>query len=161
MEIHIVYAGRYYYYHNEDVLRSFILKGMKKKNIKKVMVTMINMLRRNLITKESMENFCNGKEYEKDSVNDDLENLFNDIQLGKEPDDDVWTYFLPKLTRKELGLVERKDYDFMNTFDFEMDADVDKAEMMLSESDSKFVHGYGLRRTLTIKSPGTKKSVEN
>ena len=150
MEIHFVYAGRYYSDYNEDVLRSFILKGMKKNNIKKVMVTRIHMWRDKLITKESMENFCNGKEDEKDSVNDDLENLFNDIQLGKEPDDDVYTYFLPKLTREELGLVERKDEDFMKTFGYGMDADVDKAEMMLSESDSKFVYGWGRRRTFTI-----------
>ena len=150
MEIHFVYAGWDYDAEDEDVLRSFILKGMKKNNIKTVMVTRINMRRWNLITKERMENFCNGKEYEKDSVNDDLENLLNDIQLYNEPDGHVYTYFLPKLTREELGLVERKDEDFMKTFGEGMDADVDKAEMMLSESDSKFVRGWGRRETFTI-----------
>ena len=52
MEIHFVYAGPYYDNYNEDVLRSFILKGMKKNNIEKVMVTIIGMWRRKLITKE-------------------------------------------------------------------------------------------------------------
>ena len=149
MEIHFVYAGRYYYFEYEDVLRSFILKGMKKNNIKKVMVTRIHMWRSHLITKEEMKNFCNEKEYEKDSVNDDLENLLNDIQLGKKPDDYVQTYFLPELTREEMRLVERKDNDFMSTFR-RIFADVDKAVMMLSESDSIFVRGYGYRQTFTV-----------
>ena len=78
---------------------------------------MIYMSRSKLITKERMENYCNGKEYAKESVNDDLEKLFEDLQLGKEPDDDVATYFLPKLTKEELDLVERKDEDFMHTFE--------------------------------------------
>ena len=60
------------------------------------------------------------------------------------------TYFLPQLTKKELDLVERKDEDFMKTFLVEMKADVDKAEMLLSESDSKFVDGWGERETFTI-----------
>ena len=129
------------------------------------MVTKIHTWRWRLITKEKMENYCNGKEDEKESVNDDLEKLFEDIQLGKEPDDYVYTYFLPKLTREELGLVERKDEDFMKTFGDGMYADVDKAEMMLSESDSKFVRGFGERKTFTIKNPlpkkRTQKSIED
>ena len=129
------------------------------------MVTIIFMRRWNLITKETTEYYCNGKEEEKESVNDDLEKLFEDIQLGKNPDNDVRTYFLPKLTKEELDLVERKDEDFMQTFYWEMDADVDKAEMMLSESDSKFVWGWGQRKTFTIKNrlpkKRTKKSIEN
>ena len=97
-----------------------------------------------------MEKFCKGKEEEEKSVNDDLETLFEDIQLGKEPDDCVMTYFLPMLTEHELELVERKDEDFMETFSFGMDADVNKAEMAASESDSKYVYGYGWRETFTI-----------
>merc|ERR1712131_217880 len=100
------------------------------------MVTMIYMTRSQLITKERMEKFCKGKEEEKISVNDDLETLLEKIQLGKEPDDDVDFYFLPKLTEHELELVERKDEDFMKTFLEGMRADVNKAEMAASESDS-------------------------
>ena len=36
---HFVYAGEYYHWGHEDRLRSFILKGMKKYKIQKVMVT--------------------------------------------------------------------------------------------------------------------------
>ena len=151
MEIHFIYAGRSYYW-RQNRLRSFILKGMKKYNIHKVMVTIKTMWREHLITKEEVQNYCNGIMFEKKSVNDDLEKLFEDIQLGKEPDDYVVTYFLPKLTKEELDLVKRKDEDFMKTFSF-LDADVDKAKMMLSESGSKFVRGFGRRKTFTIKNP--------
>ena len=123
---------------------------MKKYNLEKAMVTRIYMWRDRLITKEKMENYCKGKEEKKLSVNDDLETLFENIQLGEKPDDDIWTYFLPKLTEHELELVERKDEDFMKTFYDEMDADVDKAEMAASESDSKYVHGWSRRETFTI-----------
>ena len=101
-----------------------------------------------------MEKICKGKKRAnaraKISVNDDLETLLEKIQLGKEPDDDVDFYFLPKLTEHELKLVERKDEDFMMTFGWEMDADVDKAEMAASESDSKYVYRHGWRETFTI-----------
>ena len=149
MKTHFVFA-RHFYLIGDEKLKSFILRGMEKYNIKKVMVTIIDMWRYNLITKEKMENYCNGKEFRKESVNDDLEKLFEDIQLGKKPDDHVETYFLPKLTKEELDLVERKDEDFMHTFTVGMDADVNKAEMMLSESDAKFVRGRGVRLTFTI-----------
>ena len=165
MEIHFVCAGLYYFQRHEDRLKLFIREGMKKYKITKVMVTIVYMWRNNLITKERMENYCKGKKFQKDSVNDDLEKLFEDIQLGKKPDDNLGIYYLPKLTKEELDLVERKDEDFMNTFGLGMNADVDKAEMMLSESDSKFVWGWGQRKTFTIKNrlpkKRTKKSIEN
>ena len=148
MEIHFIYAGHYYsfpdYYSDYKYrLRSFILEGMKKYKIRKVMATMINMSRKNLITEEKMKNYCNGKEHEKESVNDDLESFFEDIRLGKEPIDSVGTYFLPKLTEEELELAKWKDYDFMQTFYSKMDA-------FYSKTDSKFVHCYGWRETFTI-----------
>ena len=85
---------------------------MKKHKIKSVMLTSICLERGELITKEKMESYCKGKKSEKDSVNDDLESLFENIRLGKEPDDCVWTYFLPKLTEEELELVERRDTSY-------------------------------------------------
>ena len=82
------------------------------------MVTSINLHKWRLITKERMENYCKGKEDEerKHSVNHDLESLFENIRLGKEPDEWIHTYFLPKLTEKELELVERKDRSYCQTF---------------------------------------------
>ena len=159
MEIHFVYSGSYYAF--EERLRSLILKGMKKYKIRKVMVTMIHGRRSWLITKEKMENYCKGKENLKKSVNDDIEQLLENIQLGKELNETFWTYYLPKLTKEELVLVEKRDNEFMRTFSYGMDADVDKAEMILSESDSKYVMGFFRRETFTIENSYPEESIEN
>ena len=97
-----------------------------------------------------MEKYCKGEEGLKHSVNDDLESLFEDLRLGKEPDELVDTYFLPKLTEKEMELVERKDSTYLQTFQRSWKIDVGEAEMKLSESDSKFLQGVGRRRTFTM-----------
>ena len=127
---------------------------MKKNKIKSVMVTSINLDRWELITKEKMQSYCTGKNYEKDSVNNDLESLFKNIRLGNyifgSLDEKVLTYFLPKLTEEELELVERKAKSYLQTFFYDDEADVDETEMMLSESDSKYVRGESFRRTFVI-----------
>ena len=151
MEIHFITGDSWEY---RQLLP--ILKGTKKFKIKKVMLTSIGITRRHLITKEEMEGYCKGIFYPdndyKDSVNDDLESLFEDIQNGKEPTDDVLTYFLPKLTQEELKMVERKDEKFIRTFlDDAEDFDVPEEEMKASESDSKYVFCEGTRSTMTIK----------
>ena len=145
LQIHFVYAGNHYYY--GDKLRLIILNEMKKYKIKSVMVTSVYLHRRNLITKEKMESYCKGEE--KYSVNDDLELFLENIRRGNEPDEEVATYFLPKLTEEELELVERRDKSYLHTFSYS-NPDVEKAEMMLSESDSKYVHGCSMRRTFVI-----------
>ena len=117
------------------------------------MVTRIYLYRRELITKEKMESFCKGEKRLKDSVNDDLESLFENIRLGKEPDELVSTYFLPKLTEEELELVERRDTSYLQTFYNASNPDVNETEMMLSESDSKYVEGTAWRKTFVIENP--------
>ena len=158
METHFVYAGRSHF-NVDNKLRISMVKKMKKYNIKKVMVTRFDMQRFKLITKEKMENYCKGNEIEKKSINDDLESFFDDIRLGKETNNTRFmgskyhvSYFLPKLTQKELKLVAKKDKRFMNSFFMVMKADVDKAEMELSESDSKYVYALCRRKTSTIES---------
>ena len=151
----MVYAGEYYSDWDEETerlsLSSLILDGMKKYKIKKVMVTIIQMWRAGLITKEAMEKYCMGEREIKDSVNDDLETFFEDLRLGKQPDEEVDVYFLPKLTKEEMKLIKRKDTTYLQTFEWWMwNPDVSEAEMKLSESDSKFVEGWAWRRTFTI-----------
>ena len=146
IETHFVYAGYYSSSYNEHNLRSFILKGMKKYKIKFVMLTGIYMRRWNLITKEAMEKYCKGEKNEKDSVNDDLESLFEDLRLGKEPKKRAWTYFLPKLTEEEMELVEKKDTSYLKTFYL---GDM-KEKREKIQSDSKFIQGRCVRRTFTI-----------
>ena len=151
LKIHFVCAGGYYFLWAEY----FIRKRMKKYNIKSVMVTFIDIERLKLITKEAMENYCKGEEHEKVSVNDDLELLFEDLRLGKQPNEHIRTYFLPKLTVEEMKFVQRKDTTYLETIYFS-NPDVEEAEMMLSESDSKFVQGLGRRRTFIIKNESYK-----
>ena len=152
LKTHLVFAS--YYYNdilNGERLISSILEGMKKYKIEKVMVTKIDMWREKLITKEAMDKYCKGEEdWGKYSVNDDLESLFGDLRLGKEPNEWVNTYFLPKLTEEEMELVKRKDTTYFETFDYKKNPDVEEVEMMLSESDSKFIDGWGRRHTFTI-----------
>ena len=152
----------------ERKLGSIIWNAMKEHKIKSVMLTSINLVRVRLITKEKMESYCKGKEEQKDSVNDDLESLFENIRLGKEPKyqgmstevpryEFVETYFLPKLTEEELEWVERRDTSYLETF-AGSDPDVGKSEMMQSESDSKYVRGESQRRTFVIETSSKNKS---
>ena len=160
IKIHFVYAGYYYSYHDyEDKLKSFILDGMKKNKIKSIMVTSLHLRRWELITHEKMKSFCKGKEIVKDSVNDDLESLFQNIRLGKEPDERVETYFLPKLTQEELELVKRRDPSYLSTF-YSPNPDVSDADMKLSESDSKYIKIWSHRRTFAIEN-SSENSSEN
>ena len=144
LQTHIIYAGAVY---DTDKLKSLVQKEMKKNRIKSAMVTRCYLRREKLITKEAREDHC--KEEEEYSVNDDLESLFEDLRLGKEPEKFIYTYFLPRLTKKELELVEKGDESYLETFFFE-NPDVSETEMMLSESDSKYVNGLGRRSTFTI-----------
>ena len=93
--------------------------------------------------------YTKGEEYEKDSVNDDLESFFKDLRLGKEPDEQINTYFLPKLTEEEMKLAKKRDSTYEQTFSFR-NPDVSEEKMKLSESDSKYTRVIGQRRTLTI-----------
>ena len=104
-----------------------------------------------------MESYCKGEQWIKDSVNDDLESLFENIRLGKERNELFYTYFLPKLTEEELELVEKRDRRYLQTFDFS-NPDVDETEMMLSESDSKYVLGESYRKTFVIETSSENKS---
>ena len=152
MKTHFVYAGHHYYdYWNskgrEDRLRAIISKGMRKYKLKSVMVTSINLHKWNLITKEEMEQYCKGERDRKDSVNDDLESLFQNIRLGKEPEEWTHTYLLPKLTPEELKLVEEKNRCYFQTFYF---------AFPFAESDSKFAQSMSGRRTFTIENSSEK-----
>ena len=95
-----------------------------------------------------MEKFYKNDDFNKHfSVNDDLESCLHDQKLDSEH---VPLFLLPKLTTEELKLVRQKDTKFLETFYTGPFADVDKDEMKLSESDSKFVFAFGARSTFTI-----------
>ena len=149
--MHIICAG-YYYKWEYETFQSFVTRALKKQNLKSVMVTNLSMRRENLITKETTTNLClgktdlNGNRLE-GSVCDDIESVFENLQLGKRPKPWAHTYFLPRLTEEEMELVERGDQVYFQTFHQSENPDVRRAEMMLSESDSKYVRGLCQRNT--------------
>ena len=173
-ELHVIIAGDRF--DSFDILNS-IPEIIIRPTLESVMVTTIYMYRDLLISKENMEYICKGKAYRKDdhryedeydieygrhvgdtsrykeSVGDDLELYFNDLQLGREPTSWNWTYFLPELTQDELKLVEEKNKDYFQTFVWSMNPDVEEDEMKSSTSNSKYVSGYCRRRTFKIENP--------
>ena len=105
-----------------------------------------------------MEEICIGKgvwrgEFLKESVNDDLETVFENLQLGIEPASAADTFFVPKLTQEELELVEKADQDYFQTFFNFKNPDVPEEEMKLSESNSKYICGLCQRWTYRIENP--------
>ena len=123
---------------------------MRKHKIRSVILTVLYMQRWNLITKETMESHCMEKgDKQNESINDDLEAFYHDLQLGKISQPSSNTYFLPKLTEKELKLVDENDSNYFNSFKAE-NPDVDKIEMLHSKSESKFARGQAWRKTSII-----------
>ena len=81
------------------------------------------------------------------SINEDLEWFLGNLQTEEEiKTEDVLSFFLPKLTKNELELVEEKNVDYMKTFSFES-PDVVPEEMKKSDSKDKYLQGQCLRRT--------------
>ena len=141
-------------YENANQLRLFLLELMKKYQIKSCMWTNIYMENTKLITKEQMESYCKGEQgLRQMSVNDDLESLFEDLQLGKEPTYEAMTYYLPKLTEGEMALVETKDQNYFRKFAtsaVSKNPDVDEFVMNISESESKYILGKSHRKSFKI-----------
>lgn len=160
---HFIFATRYYCSPNPDEFfvswfRQKFLEGMKKYRIKGAVLTGVSVMRLHLVTKEKMTDYHNGKYkrfgYHFDSsaghsFNDDLEFFFEKLQLEKVTDENVLTFRFPKLTGKEMKLVEVKDEDHMASY-ADHQEDVSEAEMQQSESKSKFVYVECLRSTSVL-----------
>ena len=140
-------------------MKEMILNKMKKYKIKEAMVTMIDMGRLHLITKEKMVDGSKGKfedefgDY-KESVHDDLDSFFQKLQNGQLEEELVGTNYYPMLTKEELKLVEQRNQDHLESYIWHYDGknpDIDKEEMDKSESKSKFVRGACGRYTFMLK----------
>ena len=126
-QIHIIYDGSYYVVRkNATKMVPLLLNGIKKYKIK--LVTTIIQARDKLVTKERMEAYCSGQIQDlkiddnltlhlvNNSVNDDLETFFEECQIGKYSVWPSWSYFMPKLTTKELKLIEMRDENHLKTY---------------------------------------------
>lgn len=121
IKIHIVYAGLTYFvgFTTEmlDLVFGFIMDAMQRYELESVLVTMLSMERVHLVTKEVMKEYYKGNRTEDKtswdelfemygiSMNDDLEEFFEAISLGKYLQDGVENgkghFFLPKITKEE------------------------------------------------------------
>ena len=113
---------------------------MRENEIPSLILTMLRMIRRNLITKEKSKEAAEGKlkndpdwRIYEGSINDDLDLFVNNLQNSGEIDyEDVKSFFTSKLTKEELKLVEQKDKEHMMTYFWDnltSGADVDVEEM--------------------------------
>ena len=134
---------------------------MKKYGIQSSMLTMLYMGRWNLVTKEKMKKAYKGKLKdsegwvdEEESINDDLERFMIDLQNQKEvKDENVYSFFTPKLTNEELKLVQEGNKEHLETYwDHCLggNPDVDVEEMKKSDSKSRYVHASCWRRTMQL-----------
>ena len=97
-------------------LNAYFVARMKIYEIESMVKTRMAMSRINFITKQdakarhfgnfSSHNYYFGGYEEKESVNDDLESLYEKFRLGKGPMEStqVSTYFMSKLTENEMEL---------------------------------------------------------
>ena len=138
------------------------MKKMKKYGISKAVLTVVGMERKFLITAEKMIQAYNGdlknnknwKLYA-GSINDDIESFLEKLQKpGEIEDEEVFTFFTPKLTKEEMELVEQKNLTHMKTYaDYAYDIrdiDVDALKMKMSDSNSMYAHTFCWRCTTPL-----------
>ena len=159
---HFIFCiGNYYYYYSEEEfkkLKEIILEKMREYGIQASILTMLFMGRKNLITKEKSKQAAEGKlkndeewEFYEGSINDDLDSFIDNLQNSNEKDDEyVASFFLPKLTKEELKLVEEKNREHMMSYFRNFGADVDVEEMKQSDSKDKYVHSACERQTFHL-----------
>ena len=159
---HFIYCFSYGF--DFKKFKEIILKKMRKYGIQSSLLTILYMQRSRLITKEKSKQAAEGKlkndpdweDYE-GSINDDLDLFINNLQNSNEVEDEkVYSFFLPKLTKEELKLVEKKNDEHMMSYSW-LDADVNVEEMKQSDSKDKYVHSRCRRKTfrLTLESNQT------
>ena len=159
---HFIYCLADYcfdYINNYNQLKEIILKKMREYGIPSSILTMLRMKRVKLITKEKSKEAAEGKlknelgwrNYEV-SISDDLDSFVNNLQNSEEKDDEnVESFFTPKLTKEELKLVEQKNKEHMRTyFYYLLGDDVDVEEMKKSDSKDKYLHSECERITVYL-----------
>ena len=163
---HFIYCVAQFPYLNVfEKLKELVLIKMQKYGIQSSILTTLHMRRQYLITKEKARQAAEGKlmndpdwRFYKGPINDDLDSFIDNLQNSNEMgNEEVWSFFTPKLTKKELKLVEEKNEEHMRNYLLLIYADVDAEEMTKSDSKDKYVHSYCLRKTvhLTLESNQT------
>ena len=159
---HFIYCGDYYLYGEQiKKLKEIILTKMRKYGIQLSILTMLSMMRMNLVTKETVKKAYKGElKNEQDwrnyegSINDDLERFLINLQYKKEIKQEwVLSFFTPKLTNEEFKFVQEGNEEHLKTYLVHFigkNPDVDVEEMKKSDSNSKYVHGRCTRLTTSL-----------
>ena len=169
---HIIYAGDYYHRASDNVLKSIIVKKMKKFRIKKVWLTKLRMQRLFVITETLSESdhremvqvqigdrtlrpgqYFSG--YFQGSVSNNLETFIETLD-EENMDFSRTTYHISKMTDSEKWLLEIKDQEFLQSFYvycLGKNPDVKKIEMDSSESESKYILSRCSRQTSILTIP--------
>ena len=171
---HFIYCGYHYYASQKryDRLKEIFLTNMRQYGIQSGILTMLYTSRWYLITKEKVKKAYEGKlindedwDNQEQSIHDDLETFFENLQSQKEiKTETVVSFFLPKLTENELKLVDEKNELHLGTYSmhyFGRNPDVDAEEMKKSNSKSKFVHGFCWRTTMYLALESNKELEKN
>ena len=166
---HFIYCSDIVAIDIQKLIRMF-LTSMFKYDIKFSLLTRLDMIRHHLITKEKSIQAYKGKlkneppwDNYNGSLNDDLELFADRLHFRAEPKigpkgEFVRSFFLPKLTTKELKLVNEKNPEYMHTLVYHysfpgtltFSADVPPDEMEKSESKDKYLHSSCSRVTLLL-----------
>ena len=138
-------------------LGELIFTRMKKYGIISLLLTILGMNRMNLVTKEKSKQAYQGKlknepgwQWYKGSVNDDLESFLARIHRQIFKSEKRVSFYLPKLSKEELKLVQQKNREYRETFLFSEFPYVDPEEMKKSKSKDMYMHGSCLRWTMTV-----------
>ena len=125
------------------------------------------MSKRNLITKERAEKASEGKlKYEplwedyEGSINDDLESFCNKLVNNEEIEEEVQSFFTPKLTKDVSKLINEQNQEYMRTISKEYVRGISAAddlkfkshfeEMKKSDSKDIYVHTRCHRETIRL-----------
>ena len=132
--------------------QQLIRVGMKKYQIKFIMLTEVSMVRLQIITKETMEKNCKiYQQINRLSVNDDIESFFKDLVLGDKSDKMVLTYFFPMLREDEMHLIEMRDLNFGESIESLRSGKLPfERNTKASELDPKFFFVLSWRFTIRI-----------
>ena len=161
--MHFIVPRSHYDFHVNEA-KTGIRKALKNFGCTSAVLSMISMDRENCITKENYDELYQINEESEEridvSVGEDLKTFIERIKNGEINKDTIpedgetkKTFLLCLLDEEERKKLERKDYDFMETFwehYYGREADVPEAEWKASESNMKFAKSYCERYTYFI-----------
>ena len=144
---HIIYCVGDYIYESEKFKQN-ISEKLTKYGIQSSILTFLFMERRHLITKEKEKSVLKNDTI---TIYDDVEYFDEKLRGAKDLKEElVESFFIPKLTEKELKMVEVNNRQHMLSYALKFNADVNIKEMIMSKSTDKYIYGNCHRKTVFL-----------